>query len=60
MSVPGHDDRDKEFAEKYKLPIISVYENELTINSGEFDGLEMNVAKEKIVDAIKVQLSGVI
>ena len=26
MAVPGHDERDHEFAKKYKLPIIEVIE----------------------------------
>ena len=65
MSVPGHDQRDWEFASKYGLPIVQVIEGtqeqpaDLTraaytekgdlINSGEFDGLNFTAAFEAIV-----------
>jgi leucyl-tRNA synthetase len=60
MAVPAHDERDKEFAEKYSIEIIDVVEgdsgkNEIVysgkvINSGEFDGLETEEAKSKITE----------
>ena len=55
MAVPGHDERDYEFAKKYDLEIIQVIidkdhsidilekpyiENGVLINSGEYDGLK--------------------
>jgi leucyl-tRNA synthetase len=65
MSVPGHDQRDWEFASKYGLPIVQVIEGtqdqpaDITssaytekgclINSGEFDGLNFTAAFEAIV-----------
>ncbi|MHB8231389.1 MAG: leucine--tRNA ligase [bacterium] len=63
MSVPAHDARDYEFAEKYGIEIIRVIKpikgpadnlpyaltGEL-INSGEFNGLSSDDAKEKISD----------
>ena len=65
MAVPGHDQRDFEFATKFGLPIrrviaepgannmidlIAAYEGDGTlVNSGEFDGLRVSDAKEKIV-----------
>ncbi|MFZ1300975.1 MAG: class I tRNA ligase family protein [Candidatus Microsaccharimonas sp.] len=61
MGVPGHDERDFAFAEKYNLPIIEVieapadneekvYHGEGTlINSGEFDGVLSSDARERII-----------
>lgn len=64
MAVPGHDERDHEFATVHGLPIVTAYalpegtdiEAEVflatdgltTVNSGDFDGLGMEEAKAKI------------
>lgn len=60
MAVPAHDERDFEFATKYNLPITHVIENQthnsvlphtemgVLINSGEFNGLTSQEAKESI------------
>jgi len=40
MGVPGHDDRDAEFAQKYGLPIRTVVDdNGVLVESGEYTGL---------------------
>ncbi len=62
MAVPGHDERDWEFAKKYKLPIVEVIsggditkaayvetENGRCVNSDFLDGLGYKEAFEKIV-----------
>jgi len=61
MAVPGHDERDWEFATKFELPIIEVikggdvtqaaytdHDNGELVNSGFLDGLDPVAAKEKI------------
>jgi len=63
MSVPGHDERDFEFATKYGLPIVQVIRpvNEVTpvvlpfvsedgvlLNSGEYNGLECAQAQKQL------------
>lgn len=47
MAVPAHDERDREFAEKFGLPIVEVIdEEERLINSGDFDGRSVDEAIE--------------
>ncbi|MGH7591285.1 MAG: leucine--tRNA ligase [Gemmatimonadales bacterium] len=64
MAVPGHDERDFEFATKHGLPIVRVIAGEgmssstplgeayvgagTMVNSGEFDGLDAEAAKGRI------------
>jgi len=63
MSVPAHDERDYDFARKYDLPIRQVIcpvkgewdigqgaftEAGVLVNSGEFDGLSSEEARERI------------
>jgi leucyl-tRNA synthetase len=63
MSVPGHDERDFEFATKYGLPIVRVIqpadpaasqelpfcsEQGVLVNSGEYDGLSCAEAQKKL------------
>ncbi|HEX2859176.1 MAG TPA: leucine--tRNA ligase [Alphaproteobacteria bacterium] len=62
MAAPAHDQRDYDFAKKYNLPIISVIEHAnanlekeayvgfvgTMVNSGEFNGLSVAEAREKM------------
>jgi leucyl-tRNA synthetase len=64
MSVPGHDERDFEFATKYGLPIVEVIRpvqsdesaerlpfvshDGVLVNSGEYDGLSCEEAQKKL------------
>ncbi|MDH5796516.1 MAG: leucine--tRNA ligase [Anaplasmataceae bacterium] len=53
FGCPAHDDRDKEFAEKYNLPIISVIDdNNKMINSNNLNGLDIVGARKKIQEEI--------
>ena len=73
MAVPAHDQRDFEFAMKYRLPIQEVirptegepftgkaaYEGEgKLVNSGNFTGLESAVGKKAIVEALEKKGAG--
>ena len=62
MGVPGHDERDFEFATKYKIPIKQVIETDESlpfsgvgnlINSSEFNGLSSDQAFEDISNKLK-------
>ena len=74
MSVPGHDQRDWEFAKKYGIDILQVVEpagdetcdlnsaaftdKGCLVNSGEFDGKHFDDAFAAIVAALKAKGSG--
>ena len=59
MAVPAHDERDQEFAGKFELPIVPVVTDDETLqNSGEFDGLNVNDARERIVDWLEQKAIG--
>jgi len=71
MSVPGHDERDFEFAKKYAIPIRRVIgsadptadepelpfvsENGVLVNSGEFSGLTCHEAQKKLQEIAKTK-----
>lgn len=68
MAVPTHDQRDYEFAKAFKIPFIQVIEGDVSacavekkeylaknskmINSVEFTGLPVKVAKQKIAEKV--------
>jgi leucyl-tRNA synthetase len=74
MSVPGHDQRDWEFATRYHLPIVQVIapagdelcdlsraaftEKGILVNSGEFDGLDFTQAFATIADRLESEGKG--
>lgn len=71
MAVPAHDERDLAFAEKFNLPVVKVIdtpensadtgcytgEGEL-VNSGQFDGVRSEDAREQIVAWLERQGTG--
>lgn len=72
MAVPGHDQRDYEFAKEFNLPIIEVVEggditkeaytdskNGVMINSGFLNGLKADKAMEKMADYLEEKGLGV-
>jgi len=69
MAVPAHDERDFEFANKYKLSIKSVIkltendslpmtEHGILFDSGDFNGLNFDEASQKISEALSVKKLG--
>ena len=71
MAVPGHDERDFEFAREFDLPIVRVIAAEgesadtplaaawpgdgVLVNSGEFDGLSVTDGKRAIVASLEAK-----
>ena len=51
MAVPAHDERDREFAERFDLPIVPVIDEDgRLIDSAQFSGLPNEEAKRAIVE----------
>jgi len=54
MGVPGHDERDREFAEGFGLEIVEVIDEDgRLVNSGEFDGLPWEEGARAIVRRLR-------
>lgn len=67
MGVPAHDKRDFDFANKFQLPILPVIEQVsgkefggegVLINSGDFDGMPSQQARQAIVSKLANQGKG--
>jgi leucyl-tRNA synthetase len=72
MAVPAHDERDHAFAKKFGLEIVEVIGapddhdvqssawtgDGLSVNSGEFDGLDVSTFKARIIDRLEAKGSG--
>jgi leucyl-tRNA synthetase len=71
MAVPGHDERDFAFAEKFGLPIVRVVkatdgsepalpfaDDGLAVNSGPYDGLTTAEAKSGVIAALEAKRAG--
>ncbi len=66
MAVPAHDQRDWEFARRYNLEVVEVVHSDdadlsqsawedtgIMVNSGQFNGMDSETAKERIADWIE-------
>ncbi|MGH2714770.1 MAG: leucine--tRNA ligase [Thermoleophilaceae bacterium] len=66
MAVPGHDERDHEFAGAFDLPIVRVIEcgdlpctdDGPMVNSGQFDGMHNREAYDQILDWLESEDKG--
>jgi len=58
MAVPSDDERDQAFAAKYDLPVKSVIEEGVIVNSGPFNGLSPEAAKTKITAWLEKEKKG--
>ena len=73
MAVPAHDERDFEFAEKFDIPINRVIAREdgdeeksklpysgpgVMVNSGEYDGMDADACKAKIISDLEAKNVG--
>ncbi len=59
MAVPAHDERDREFAETFDLPVVEVISDDgVLVNSGQFDGLPAEEGKRAIVEWLREQGKG--
>ena len=59
MAVPAHDERDRQFAETFGLPIVEVVTEEgVLASSGDFDGLPAKEGGRRIVERLESEGRG--
>jgi leucyl-tRNA synthetase len=59
MAVPAHDERDLEFAEKYRLPVTTVVgEDGRLVESGQFSGMPADDGRTAIIRWLELTGSG--
>lgn len=58
MGVPSDDARDREFAQKYQLPIVDVIAENVMINSHELNGMTTTEASAKAIAMLEAKRAG--
>ncbi|MEX0675025.1 MAG: leucine--tRNA ligase [Gaiellaceae bacterium] len=59
MAVPAHDERDRQFAEAFGLPVVEVVTEEgVLVRSGDFDGLPAEEGGRRIVERLESEGRG--
>jgi len=58
MGVPAHDERDLAFAMRFSLPIVTVIENEIMVQSQFLNNLSTEVAKKEMIQWLEERGKG--
>ncbi len=59
MAVPGHDERDLEFANAFNLPVLKVIEDEKAVESDFINGLNKDEAIQKMIAHLEEKNLGI-